>query len=291
MIQAVYTHKNGFETDEKPKSTLSCVNDKISGVFVTRIRPLNEGEKPKHPGEKQVFEATNELSPTFKEALSSGEPIVASWKIDGTCCKIENGVYYRRRDIRKGSVPPPGSILGDVDENGVAKIAWIPLNESHDPEDKYHLSAMTDTRHYVYVMNKNKSFYLLDLSSVTTACTFELIGPKVQDNPYSIETIDVDVKIKNSVQKIPRHYLIPHGAFLIPFPIEWFQLDNPLDLMKQFVMLNSAEGIVFRCGNNYFKVNQGHLATFNRGSKLLLAGMQYDKIELKNGRVCLLVLE
>ena len=85
---------------------------------MTTERPLNEGEKAKHPGSKTVYEATNDLTTAFKEALASGDEIIPSWKIDGTCCKIENGVYYRRRDIRKGSIAPPGSILGDVDATG-----------------------------------------------------------------------------------------------------------------------------------------------------------------------------
>uniref|UniRef100_A0A6C0JSZ4 Uncharacterized protein n=1 Tax=viral metagenome TaxID=1070528 RepID=A0A6C0JSZ4_9ZZZZ len=258
----------------------SCVNDKISGVFVTTERPLNDGEMPKHPGAGTVYEATNKLTPVFQDALASGVEIIPSWKIDGTCCKIENGVYYRRRDIRKGSVAPPGSILGDVDSTGHANIAWIPLNTSKNPEDKYHLSAFCPTfnKTHVWIMNADKSISLMALDSIKTSATFELIGPCVQDNLYEIETEEVSViltkKGADKVERVPRHYLVPHGAFVAPLPMSIFSEPNPLDLLRKFVEENRAEGIVFRCADKYFKVNQGHLATHTKGAKLLLAGVK-----------------
>lgn len=151
---------------------MSCVNDKISGVFVTVKRQLRDGEIPKRPHETFVYEATNELSSGFKDALASGKNIQVSWKIDGTCCKIENGIYYRRRDIRFGSVPPDGSILGDI-VDGQARIAWIPLNSSNDPDDKNHLSAFGPDRTSVWMMNEDGSTYLMPLLDIKKPTTFE----------------------------------------------------------------------------------------------------------------------
>lgn len=254
-------------------SNYSCVNDKISGVFVTQNRPLKEGETPKRPGETHVYEAVNQLSPAFKEAIASGEEITVSWKIDGTCCKIENGIYYRRRDIRKGSVPPPGSIPGDIDENGVARIAWIPLNGSNDPDDKYHLTSFSNPqRTAVWVLDQNKISSELELSTVTSPTTFELIGPKVGENLYDIPDFPVQVPLKKKTETLPRHYLIFHGAFRAPIPLYLLSSPNPLEIVREIVQNNLAEGLVFRCGDKYFKVNQGHLQCHNHGTKLLLAG-------------------
>lgn len=258
---------------------MSCVNDKISGVFVAFSRPLKDGETPKHPNATWVYEATNELTPAFKEALTSGQPMHVSWKIDGTCCKIQNGIFYRRRDIRKGSIPPPGSILGDVDETGYANIAWVPVNKTKDPESKYHVSAFVDEQHsQLWALDKDKKPYKIALADVTFPITVELIGPQIQRNLYEIETVMVDVVTKKK-ESVPRHFVVVHGAFEADFPMEYFQAFNPLDLMRFYVKRNLAEGLVFRCGDKYFKVNQGHLGTLNHDQKLLLAGFTFEMAE------------
>lgn len=216
----------------------SCVNDKIGGVFIAKNRPLLPGEKPKHPHDTSgmIYEATNQLTESFLEMLASGKQIHVSWKIDGTCCKIENGIFYRRRDIRKGSVAPANAILGDVDETGHANIAWIPVNGSKEGEDKYHLSAFVNGNHTsVYALDKNKKPYIINLADITVSTTFELIGQKVQDNLYELETDTVQVTLKKQKETVPRHYLIPHGAFEAPFPLETFALANPLEIMREFV--------------------------------------------------------
>jgi hypothetical protein len=250
-------------------STFSCVNDKISAVFKTVNRPLNPGEEPKRPGETHVFEAVNELSPAFQAVLD--QPMTVSWKIDGTCCKIENGVYYRRRDIRKGSVPPPGSVPGDV-VDGHVNVAWVPLNTSTDPEDKWHLTALTSDKKSVWILDRFKQVTQLALSDVTTPTTFELVGPKIQNNLYDIDLVDVEIKLRKGVQTAPKHYLIPHGAFEAPFDLVLLKQPNCLDLVREFVKDHMAEGLVFRCGDKYFKVNQGHLCCHKQNTKLLLAG-------------------
>lgn len=151
--------------------TISCVDDKIRGAFVCVTRPLADGEQPKHPHDKSgtVYEATDAVNPNLSLAILSGKQISVSVKIDGTCCMIENGVYYRRRDIRHGAKIPDGAILGMVDENGQANIAWLKVTDSKDPEDRYHLSAIdpddqTSFGRWIKTVDRS-SFHLLSLRS------------------------------------------------------------------------------------------------------------------------------
>lgn len=61
---------------------------------------------------------------------------------------------------------------------------------------------------------------------------------------------------------------------LSSFDLKIFKEPNPLEIVREYVKRNRAEGLVFRCEDNYFKVNQGHLQTHTCGEKLWLAGQK-----------------
>lgn len=99
---------------------------------------------------------------------------VATRKYDGTCCKIDENGYWKRREVKKNKPDPEGFILVQVDENTGKRIGWVLVNASCK-EDQWHMEAYRENLEYG---------------------TYELCGPKVQGNPESYS----------------RHVLVAHAA-------------------------------------------------------------------------------
>lgn len=99
---------------------------------------------------------------------------LATRKLDGTCCMIRGGQLYKRRELRKGDVPPAQFEQEGHDEETGKTVGWVPCGGG--PEDRYHMEAFNKER-------------LGD-------GTYELIGPKVQGNP----------------EHWPGHQLVRHGS-------------------------------------------------------------------------------
>lgn len=85
---------------------------------------------------------------------------IATRKYDGTCCKVEGGRLFKRREVKSGEPIPSGFSEEQFDENTGKRVGWLPVN-CNDPADRYHCEAF----------------------SGQPDGTYELIGPKVQGNP------------------------------------------------------------------------------------------------------------
>jgi hypothetical protein len=97
------------------------------------------------------------------EWVVNGEGI-ATRKYDGTCCLIEDGKFFKRYEVKKGSFPPDNFIPANpVDEKTGKQQGWVPVGEG--PEDKYHREAFDNQ----------------------PDGTYELVGPKIQGNPESFD--------------------------------------------------------------------------------------------------------
>lgn len=97
---------------------------------------------------------------------------VATRKYDGTCVAIINGVYMKRREVKRGKKAPSDFIQLMEDKNTGKRVGWVPVKED-DPQDKWHMAAFDNQ----------------------PDGTYELCGPKVQGNPEGLES----------------HTLIPHS--------------------------------------------------------------------------------
>lgn len=86
---------------------------------------------------------------------------VATRKYDGTCCLVQGGKLYKRREIKKGNPVPPDFMQADYDEVTGKTVGWVPVDENN-AEDKWHIEA-----------------YRADM----TDGTYELLGPRIQGNP------------------------------------------------------------------------------------------------------------
>lgn len=100
----------------------------------------------------------------------------ATRKYDGTCVNVEDGKYYKRREVKQGKNTPEGFIEEDFDSVTGKKVGWIEVNPS-DKDNKYHIEAFN---RYPKLVNG----------------TYELLGPKIQGNP----------------EKVSQHILILHSS-------------------------------------------------------------------------------
>ncbi len=164
----------------------------------------------------------NEVTEGCKWALK-GEG-VATIKIDGTCCKMEDGVLYKRFDRKfKKKKREKDCNFSDLSRYKEAPEGWAPcegkpdINTGHwpgwlkvdenKPEDKFHIEGFNNYK------ESDKQFN----------GTCELVGPKIKDNPY----------------KLSGHLLIKHGVEIIPFNNRSYFSVN--EVMEAIV----DEGIVF----------------------------------------------
>lgn len=98
---------------------------------------------------------------------------VPTRKYDGTCCRVKNGVLWKRRELKEGKAQPEGFELADYDETTGKTVGWMPVTDSK--EDRWHLEAFGGGQ--------------------WPDGTYELCGPKIQGNPEGFE----------------RHVLVPHS--------------------------------------------------------------------------------
>jgi len=126
---------------------------------------------------------------------------VPTRKYDGTCCKVSGGVLFKRREVKCGKEPPCGFIEEQHDHVTGKRVGWLPVVDG-DPQDKYHTEAFSDQ----------------------PDGTYELIGPKVQGNPESVDS----------------HVLISHAAAFV-----FDHCPTSYDELEQWLRLICGEGVVW----------------------------------------------
>jgi hypothetical protein len=135
------------------------------------------------------------------EWVVNGEGI-ATVKIDGTSCLVKDGALYKRYDAKRGKTPPPDFIPAqDPDEITGHHPGWVPVTDA--PQDQWHRSVSIE-----------------DLENGT----YELIGEKIQGNPYGLVG----------------HYLVLHGAWMFSDPPP-----RTFSELREWFRINFVEGIVW----------------------------------------------
>lgn len=129
------------------------------------------------------------------EWVINGEGI-ATEKFDGTCCMIKGGRLYKRYDRKPSKTTKRKakkdkyyvwgkSDFPDAPDNWIAAESepnlntghwpgWLPV-DANNPSDKWHISGLL-----AWANNPEKSIKPPD-------GTYELVGEKVQGNPYSLK--------------------------------------------------------------------------------------------------------
>lgn len=145
------------------------------------------------------------LEPEPLVDVSKATPTV---KWDGSCCKIEDGRFYKRYDAKHGKTPPEGFEPCEPEPDPITGHwpGWIEC-EAHNPSDRWFFNALINT------------------DSPLFDSTYEAVGPHFNGNPYGLT----------------RDMLIPHGQ-TPAFGLHWpYDLDN----IRDYLSRTEIEGIVF----------------------------------------------
>lgn len=132
----------------------------------------------------------------------------ASVKMDGSACLIHRGRFYRRYKLKEEYPIPVGWLHHTFNSAQVSGHGWLPVRVE-SPQDRYHLQA----------------WHAMDEDGEDG--TYELVGPKVNGNPYRLEECR----------------LFRHGHESVTL----YQLPkNPDQWCAFFLEAPAMEGIVFR---------------------------------------------
>ncbi len=126
----------------------------------------------------------------------------ATEKYDGSACLVYLGALYRRHVVKVGKARPPGWVHWSFSEAQHTGHGWAPVTEQ--TSDQYHREAWKQR-------NRDRP-----------PGTCELVGPKVQRNPYHLG----------------EHMLWNHGD-----PLEDFE--RTFDGIHAFLMGREIEGVVW----------------------------------------------
>lgn len=140
-----------------------------------------------------------------EEAFLNG---IATVKIDGACCAIIDGKFYKRYDAKKGRKPPEGAIpCSDPDPVTGHWPHWVEIDKNN-PSDKWFVVALlnTETQHGRALIDG----------------TYEAVGPHFRGNPY---------KLRND-------YLVIHGGIVVDVQRDFESVSNWLNEHEE-------EGLVF----------------------------------------------
>ncbi len=110
----------------------------------------------------------------------------ATVKIDGSCCAIINGEFYKRYDAKKGKKAPEGAIpCCEPDTVTGHHPHWVKVDENN-PADKWFVIAYQNTDN-------------------RTDGTYEAIGIHFQGNPHGLDC-DILVKHGQEVVEVERSF-------------------------------------------------------------------------------------
>lgn len=165
---------------------------KIPTLFVRKF----ENGKPKS--------VTDAITAGCEEAFFHGE---AKVKIDGSCCAIINGEFYRRYDAKHGKPAPKGAIpCCEPDAITGHHPHWVKVSESNS-DDKWYILSYHFTRQ----------------SGQLSDGTYEAIGKHFQNNPYNL---DYDMLVKHEDIKV-------------------VTVERTFEGVRKWLEENNQEGLVF----------------------------------------------
>jgi len=161
----------------------------------------------------RVVKVLPEVTPGFEWVLEGeGTPTV---KIDGACCAIIDGKFYKRYDAKlkkngQRKLPPIGSIPCDNPDPVTGHWPHWVLVDENNPSDNWFVEALE------YSEALDGDFKLPD-------GTYEAVGKHFNGNPYGIQ----------------EDLLIRHGEQVIDY------LDRSFEGIREYLNNHLIEGIVF----------------------------------------------
>lgn len=114
---------------------------------------------------RRIVDIKDDITPGCEEAFLHGD---ATIKIDGSCCAVIDGVFYKRYDAKKGKKPPTEAIpCCEPDPITGHWPHWVQVDYSN-PNDKWFARAAYNTPYS------------------PPDGTYEAIGPHFNGNPYGL---------------------------------------------------------------------------------------------------------
>ena len=153
-----------------------------------------------------IIKVLPELSdPSLEEVLLNG---TATLKLDGACCAVIDGQFYKRFDAKPGRKIPEGAIPCQEEADPVTGHFphWVKVSMTN-PSDKWFVKALDAA--------------LSDFKDLPDG-TYEAVGPHFQKNPH----------------KFALDLLFIHGVDIV-------QVERTFEGIRRWLEKNEAEGLVF----------------------------------------------
>lgn len=209
--------------------------------------------------EHNPYRNTWKFQPNFLLSLEQAVEFKPTIKIDGECYWLDqNNKWFGRRDLRINKkfkkLKNQGKLTdshfhqtlnlkqaqdptmkdwipcSNPDLKGGHWFGWLPV-ESAPQEFKWALEAI---RHQNFLPD----------NEIRSNQTYELLGPKVQGNPYGLS----------------QHILCRHGEFVLDLPRETFQTPESIEQLFETPEIQRLEGLVIWLdGKPIWKIHHGHI--------------------------------
>lgn len=264
---------------------INSVKDKIPSIFVcemTNTKTLKYGKS----GDKYL--ATSRLNPELLDKINSGVKFIATGKLDGTCCRVENGKIEKRRDIQIGREKPIDWIMTGIDKNTYQNqdhndnqdqdedqkkyrdkfhlIGFMPLSRK---EDKWHLDCLVGDDHdhvniLTFVANNFPHIEQIKLSDIN-GCSIEVLGPKFNGNPHKLDKHCIAVHGKLILKDFPMNmdnnkYDNEYNEELLTEIKNWFEKSNQGQVLEG-VVLHLNDGSMYKLHKHHLDLKWNYKDT------------------------------
>lgn len=163
------------------------------------------------------------------EWVFKGEGI-ATLKVDGSCCAIINGEFYKRYDAKRGKPIPEGAIKCQEEPDPITGHfpCWMKVDKNK-PEDKWFREAYKNAIDSGKIETTNSG-----LASGKISEHREFIYPKMQDGTYEA----IGVHFQGNPYDLRSDTIVKHGTIII-------DVERTFDGIKKYLSDHYIEGIVF----------------------------------------------
>lgn len=163
------------------------------------------------------------------EWVLKGEGI-ATLKVDGSCCAIINGEFYKRYDAKRGKPIPEGAIKCQEEPDPITGHfpCWVKVDKNK-PEDKWFREAYKNAIDSGKIETTNSG-----LASGKISEHREFIYPKMQDGTYEA----IEVHFQGNPYDLRSDTIVKHGTIII-------DVERTFDGIKKYLSDHYIEGIVF----------------------------------------------
>ena len=155
---------------------------------------------------------------------------IATLKVDGSCCAIINGEFYKRYDAKRGKQIPEDAIKCQEEPDPITGHlpCWVKVDENK-PEDKWFMEAYKNAIDAGKIETTNSG-----LASGKISEHREFVYPKMQDGTYEA----IGVHFQGNPYNLRSDTIVKHGTITI-------NVERTFDGIKKYLLDHYIEGIVF----------------------------------------------